>query len=55
MISGKWFQRKRYFKNWQKVYKKYPILIVLVGVLPSNINTKFEANVLLQSDIYNTL
>ena len=53
MISGQWFQRKRY-KNWKKFHKiahnfienrgSTTILTNLVGVHPRNIHTKFEAN-----------
>ena len=54
MISGQWFYRRRFSKNWQKIAPNYPsfhekkdstpILTSLVGVHPRNIHTKFEAN-----------
>ena len=55
MISGQWFQRKRFIKNWPKIAKKNTqnsmknkvstmIFKNLVGVHPRKIHTKFETN-----------
>ena len=54
MISDQWLYRTRFLRIGQKLHKithnsmknrgSTPILTNLVGVHPSNINTKFEAN-----------